>query len=65
MKKYIGKLPTGETVTSTTRQGLCRIATRRKTVIVDSWPAADPPPTGGDAREWDDYRTRHGYAGQR
>lgn len=31
--------------------------------IVDSWPANDAPPDGGDARAWDDYRTRRGYAG--
>lgn len=33
--------------------------------IVGSWPANDPPPSGYDARAWDDYRARHGYAGGR
>jgi len=35
----------------------------RADVIVDSWPTSDPPPATGDARAWDAYRTRRGYAG--
>lgn len=31
--------------------------------IVDSWPESDPPPFGGTAQQWDDYRSRRGYAG--
>ena len=64
-KKWIGKTLAGHTLESTTRKGLIAMATRRETVIVDSWPANDPPPASGDAREWDAYRNRHGYAGAR
>ena len=41
-------------------------ARRRATgssTIVDTWPANDPPPRSSDARAWDDYRARRGYAG--
>jgi hypothetical protein len=68
MKRYIGVTlnQTGrpsETLQSNTRRGLHAMAKRRGTVIVDSWPSNDPPPVRSDAREWDAYRNRHGYAG--
>ena len=65
-KKWIGALLSGGTVAATSRRGLDAMARRRGTVIVDYWRADDPPPFGStDAAAWADYRTAHGYAGER
>ena len=63
-KRHVGVLLNGGTVTATTRRGLMQMAKRRRTVVVDSWTTDDAPPfNSSDARDWDDYRNRHGYAG--
>jgi hypothetical protein len=55
----------GTQTTHVSRSALDR-ARRRATgprVVVDSWPASDPPPAHRDAVSWDDWRCRRGYAG--
>jgi hypothetical protein len=63
-KKYTGVLLAGGTIQSTSRKGLRSMATRRGTVVVDSWRNDDPPPfNSSDALAWDAYRARHGVSG--
>ena len=43
-----------------------RYAREHGLTIVGSHPASDPtPPSSASAQEWDDHRTRNGYAGGR
>jgi len=38
---------------------------RATAVVTDSWPEHDGPPSTADARDWDDWRMRRGYTGDR
>jgi len=68
MTTYIAARLDGTNTTHTSLDALRR-AQRRATgsrVIVDHWREDDPPPFhSDDARDWDDYRAKHGYAGGR
>lgn len=46
------------------RRSAERYAKRHGLVIVDHWPADDPPPRSrNDAQAWDDWRLRRGVSG--
>lgn len=47
------------------RRSAVAYARRRGLTITEHWPESDPPPDTSDARAWDDWRTRRGYAGVR
>ena len=60
---YIAKTLAGKTLEYSSRQALNHAKTRRRDVIVDSWPAGDGPPKRiNDASAWDAWRLRRGYA---
>jgi hypothetical protein len=67
MGRYIALRMDGSKTTHASAEALKAARKRAKgpRTIVDSWPESDPPPAGGDARAWDDYRNRRGYAGGR
>jgi len=64
MTTYTAHTLSGRRLVYASWEALQRAKRRTRTdVIVDSWPTLDAPPTTGDARAWDAYRTRRGYAG--
>lgn len=67
MRTYIYNTDGGAPVERTCSRAAARAWERQHpdAVRVDSWPADDPPPAGSDARAWDGWRSRRGYAGGR